>query len=281
VVASSRDYALKIAPPDNMPVMAYETGMMAAELYWYEKIRTNTSIVIPKIYFTDSKKTLISAPYFIMEELPGLTMDKLPKTSKPEAHSQLAAMAAHMHNIKGDGYGYIQNKLHDNWYQAIRSMVEMALQDKSAKGRASAQGDRLLGYIIRYKDILEKAECRMVSFDLWPSNVIYTVNGEEAKYALIDPERSFWGDPVADFVCLEPDLPLEKKAVSLNVHNTIAETPIVLTQETYIRYAIALGYLALIMETEKHYRYSLYHAGWWRNYLVSAWFFKRSFKILA
>jgi hypothetical protein len=159
-------------------------------------------------------------------------------------------------------------------------MVEMALQDKTAKG-VSAKGERLLGYIIRYKDVLARAECRMVSFDLWPPNVIYKEDGNETRYALIDPERSFWGDPVADFVCLEIMLPLEKKTVSFNAHNALTETPIVLNQDTYIRYAIALGYLALIFETERYYRYTPYHAYWWRNTLLSSFFFKRSFKILA
>jgi hypothetical protein len=214
-----------------------------------------------------------------MKKLPGLTMDNLPKTSKTEADSQLAIMAGYMHNIKGDGFGYIQNKLHDNWYLAIRTMVEMALQDKTAKG-VSAKGERLLAYINRYKDVLARVECRMVSFDLWPPNVIYTEDGNETRYALIDPERSFWGDPVADFVCLETMLPLEKKTVSFDAHNALAETPIVLTRETYIRYAVALGYLALIFETEKYYRYTPYQAYWWRNTLVSALFYKRSFRML-
>lgn len=57
----------------------------------------------------------------------------------------------------------------------------------------------------------------MVNFDIWWPNIICNRENGEIKYAWIDPERSFWGDRIADFVCLEYQKPLEKKKLPLRL----------------------------------------------------------------
>ena len=47
-----------------------------------------------------------------------------------------------------------------------------------------------------------------------------------------------------------------------------------------IRYAVALGYLALIMETERYNRYVPGDEGWERNTVDSAQKFEQALKIL-
>lgn len=47
-----------------------------------------------------------------------------------------------------------------------------------------------------------------------------------------------------------------------------------------IRYAVALGYLALIMETERYSRYVPGDEGWERNTVDSAQKFEQALKIL-
>lgn len=120
----------------------------------------------------------------------------------------------------------------------------------------------------------------MFNFDIWPSNILCRrVNGE-IKYAWIDPERSFWGDRILDFVCLETAVPLADKKASLAAYNSVAEKPVVITEEEKIRYAVAQDYLGLIMETEKYFRYTPHHFGWWRNVFFSKWLFKAAFRVL-
>jgi len=271
-----QEYAVKIAPPDDMKLMTLERDMMESELFWYEKIRAHTPITVPEVVFSDFSREIISAPWFIMEKLPGLTLDQL-KDRQQEADRQIAEMTGHIHNIRGDGFGYIQNGLHSNWFEAIRAMTEAVLNDGVSVGRHSKRGKRLLDYIERHKDVLTKAECRMVNFDLWPANVICT---DERSYAWIDPERSFWGDPAMDLVCLETMKPLEQKTISFEAHNSVSDVKLSATPEIKIRYGVALGYLGLIMETEKYFRYSPGYIGWWRNKLVSKILLDRAFKIL-
>lgn len=278
VETKKRSYVIKIAPSDSVPIMNLEKDLMKSELFWYGQIKDNTPIPVPEIVFSDFDRGIISAPYFIMENIQGKTLDQLKNPIKQEGEIESARMIGHIHNIRGERFGYVQNGLHENWYQAIRAMVGAALNDGAVKGKSSARGEKLMGYIERHKDLLAKAECCMVNFDLWPSNIIRME--KSPGYAWIDPERSFWGDPVADFVCLETFKSLEAKTASLAAHNSVSKIKITATPEERIRYGIALGYLALIMETEKFYRYSLAHMGWWRNIIASGLFFKNAFGIL-
>jgi fructosamine-3-kinase len=121
----------------------------------------------------------------------------------------------------------------------------------------------------------------MVNYDIWPMNIIAKRDSGKIKYWWIDPERCFWGDKMADFVCLEVYKPLKDKTASLNAYNAVAETPIEVNRETEIRYAVMAAYMGLLQEAEKYYRYTPAMFGWWRNVIGgAALFYKIGFGIL-
>ena len=122
--------------------------------------------------------------------------------------------------------------------------------------------------------------CRMVNFDLWDSNVLY--DAETGKICWIDPERGFWGDPVADFITLGPGqkAPLSAKQKELDIYNDLARDKIFLTEDTEIRYALAVCYLALIEEVEKYVRYEPDNPTYIRNTVDSREMYDMAFGLL-
>jgi len=283
VTAGGKEYVIKIAPEDGNPaVMTCEKGMMAAEVFWYKMIREQTSITVPEIYAVDLERRYIPTDYFIMEKLPGLTLDKmrLSKAEKEEAAAQMAQMAAQIHGIKNSRFGSVQGELYGDWHRAVRAMVRMMLDDCARKGRRSKRGERLLAYIDQYTGVLRQAECCMVNSDLWPPNIVCKRENGAIHYAWIDVERSYWGDRVVDFVSLEMMAPLAEKKATLAAYNAAAEQPVLATEEEKIRYAVAQAYLGLAMETEKYFRYTPRHFGWWRDVFASKWLFARAFGVL-
>ena len=275
-------YVIKVAPPADLPVMTLEKNLMESELFWYGKLREHTDITVPKIFYSDLTPSTKRGGYFIMEKLPGQTLEevKLPKHEREKVNNQMAAMCASMHRIKSDKFGYVQNGLHDNWYQAIRAMTEAVTNDAKRKKKDSPNGERLIAAIDKHQGVLEEAECCMVNFDMWPANIMVERTSTPWKYAWLDLERSFWGDRIADFICLEPFVPFDKKTVSINAYNETADKPLWINNNELIRYAVAFGYLGLIMETERYYRYSKLHFGWGRNPLASAAIFRQVFGVL-
>lgn len=280
-VTADKNYVLKIAPNAKTPILTYEKDMMKAELYWYGIIRENTDIRVPVVYYRDFSKELIQADWFIMEKLEGKQRNKT-DIDKRLITEKTAKMVAQIHNIHNDKFGYIQNELFDNWYEALYSIIKNLLNDAKKAGKKSKNGERLLKYSQKYKEILINVPCSMINYDLWDANVLCTKNEKgETDFSWIDPERSFWGDRIFDFLCLENPMALiTEKTESIKYYNTVSHTPIKLNKEIEIRFAFALGLIALIQEVEKYYRYTPRNFGWWRNIAGHITYYNRAFKVL-
>ncbi len=283
VNAGGAAYAIKIAPQDLSKILTYEQQMMAQEVYYYGLMANQAQIRVPEIFYVDFSKKTIPCEYFIMERLPGKQVDQveLSEDQKAKVERELASMVARMHAVKGEKFGYRQNGLHDNWYLALHSMVANLIADCEALGKKTRQGKKLLAYIQIHRQLLERVECSLINFDIWPPNIICDCQDGALNLAWIDPERCLWGDRIADFVCLDfMNFSLDKKIATLEAYNRSSDHPLVIGDGERIRYAIMLGYLALIMEVEKYPRYSLLHYGYWRNVSVCKMIYSACFKQL-
>jgi fructosamine-3-kinase len=282
VDAGGKAYAIKIAPKDSSRALTYERDMMAQEIHYYSLMEA-AKISVPKIHYSDSSRTEIPAEFFIMDRLPGKQLDQaeLSDAQKEEAGQKLAAMVARMHSVKGDRFGYRQNGLHDNWHLALQSMVTNLIADCRRLGWRTANGKKLLEYINIHRQVLEKVECSLINFDIWPPNIFCDQVDGELQLSWIDPERCLWGDRIADFVCLDfMNTSLDAKSATIEAYNRAADRPIVVGDEERIRFAIMLGYLGLIMEVEKYARYTLFHYGFWRNVMVCRMIYSSCFEQL-
>lgn len=283
VTADGTTYALKVAAK-NEAVQRYEKNMMVSEVHWYEVMREQTDIPVPKVYFSDFTKELIPTNYFVMEFIQGTQRDEMQVTPEQKAKGdrEIARMIAKLHQVKGEQFGYLQTGLYDTWYEAFRHIVENLIKDTQDKGKTLPRGEKLLGYIDRYRAILEKVPCRLISFDAWDPNFICVSDDpEKPEFVWIDPERCFWGDPVLDFVTMSlGQWKLAEKTDSLAAYNEVAEFPVTATREEEIRYALGLAYLGAIMDSEKYYRYAPELPHWKNNVEGADLFYGLGFSML-
>ena len=249
-------YALKVAPSADADVQLYEKGMMRSEVHFYSLMREHTDISVPDVLYADFSHELLPADWFVMTLIKGRHPGGEKGEEAQALAEELARMAASMHKVKGEGFGYIQRGLRPSWHEAVRRLID------------------------RYADTLNEAECRMVNYDIWTPNIIVQETAEGKKFWWIDPERSFWGDPVADFVCLEFFKPFRKKTLSAQAYNERADVPVTLSREEEIRWGVMMAYMGLLQEVEKHYRYTPLMFGWWRNVISSALVYRAGFKAL-
>ena len=276
------DYALKIAPPENARVLSYEKSMMEAEVFWYSQMHEKTDILCPDVYVSDFSKKIIGSNCFIMEMMAGKPLWEMGFTDREyeAVQRQKIGMLTKIHRIANDRYGYIQTGLMDSWYEALKNMALRLVGDCKALGHDTPDGERFVNCIDKHENLLRAAPCRMVNFDLWDSNVLY--NEETGKICWIDPERGFWGDPIADFITLGPGQksPLSAKQKELDAYNEMAQEKIRLSEETEIRYALAVCYLALIEEVEKYVRYEPDNPTYIRNTADAREMYDMAFKLL-
>lgn len=259
VTANGRECVLKIAPrQNNEHILTYETDLMRQEVAFYQILREKTDVRVPEIYCADFSESLIPAHWFVMEKLSGvpLTDANLSGSEKARVYEEIGAILAQLHTVTGTAFGYVQNGLCENWYLAVRKMIENLLADCKKAGKRCKLGERLLAAIRRHKALLESVPCTYVHFDVWEGNVFYRVNENGGfSLALIDTERGLWGDRLGDFCSLDFSKPLSEKTALLKGYNRVSSVPIHGTREEEIRYRVLCGYLGLIMYTERFYRY--------------------------
>jgi len=276
-----RQYVVKLSPPADAKVLTYEKHMMSAEVYWYRQIAAHTDIRIPEVFVYDDSREIIPVPFFVMELINGkpLWAYELSDEKRAQINREKLRMLAQIHSIKGEYFGYYQGAHYDSWYAAIRGMVTDLVNDCEALGRETPDGHRLLDAIDRHRNILSAVPSRMVNFDLWDSNVLLD-NGSEPVW--IDPERSFYGDPIGDFITQggSQTAALPEKVRAVAVYNEFAQEPFALSNDECVRYAVMVAYLALIEETEKYVRYEPTDENYIRNTVDAAAMYAMAFKYL-
>lgn len=281
VSCKNKEYVIKIAPNNNEHLLTYEKDLMEREVDFYRSIAKQTKVKIPQIYAYCSMDKNINSSYFIMEKLTSkpLSNCKLSKDERIKVNLEIGKNLAELHTIKGDKFGYVQNGLHENWYEAIKAMVTNLVADCTRYGKKARLGKVLLSYIEKHKQILMNVNSTYVHFDLWDGNIFYkTVNGE-IELTFIDTERGFWGDSIADFVNIEMFSKLEDKK-SIDAYNKRADAQVNFTREENIRFNIMKAYLGLIVYTEKFARYKLFQFKYLINIIMSNYFFKQAFTAL-
>ncbi len=82
-----------------------------------------------------------------------------------------------------------------------------------------------------------------------------------------------------DMLCLGILQELDEKKPAIDSYNAKAERPIEINREIKIRYAAAQALIGLIMNTEKYYRYTPHHIGWWRNTASAIFFYGKAFRV--
>lgn len=282
VITDMGNYVLKVSPLDKTGILTYEQDMMRGEVFWYAQIRTHTNVKVPYVYYKDFSHTVFPSDYFIMERMEGEQLNNANLTDDEKAWctEEIARIIAKFHKVQNNEYGYLQNQLYENWYLALKNMTLNLINDAKRAGHKTRRGEKLLRYIDEYKSTLEDVPCSMVNLDMWYGNILCIKNNNKLDLIVIDPERTIWGDAIFDFVNLEFDKMLDKKTKSIKAYNEIAKIKVNCTKEEMIRFAFGIGYLALVQEAEKYYRYTPHHYGWWRNVASCKFLYSNAFRIL-
>ena len=282
VTADGKDYAVKIAPAPDCEVLTYEKNMMQSEIYWYEQIHKHTDINAPEIIYTDFTRETIPVDWFIMEKIGGesLRYCKLTKEEKEAGDSSILDAAASIHKVKGTQFGYPAGEKSDTWYEALKHIITNLINDCAKKGRKCRNGERMLSALEKHREVFASAECCMVNFDLHTGNMMYDKDNKKGKFWIVDLERGLWGDRIIDFVMFDMMKPMEKKTKTLEYYNSVAENKITVNRDIKLRYAMGQALMGLIMETEKYYRYTPHHFGWWRNVMACVFLYNSAFGVL-
>ncbi|WP_051797063.1 phosphotransferase family protein [Catenuloplanes japonicus] len=186
---------VKVAPPAGAKLMRYEHGLLPAEALYYRLAAGNS---VPEVVHAEPD-------LLIMTELPGVTLAEadLPAEARARVRHALGGHLAALHTMPagaGTGFGYPSGPLHPTWPGAFAAMIDALLADAEDAGLELPRPAHEITALIDAAGLDAVTTPTLVHFDLWDGNILVTPDGQVT--GLIDAERAFWGDPVADFASL-------------------------------------------------------------------------------
>lgn len=211
LLTDGRDVVLKASPPRDAPVLTYERDLMRAEAEFFRAARAAT-VPLPELLYAGFGRTLIDGDFIVLSALEGVTWNSaragLDEAANAALRRELGGIAARLHAVTrpGGGFGYPASPelSADTWPAAFAAMLGALLDDAERYGAAlpvpAAELRRLTD---RHIDALAEVDSAgLVHVDLWPGNVFIT--DEPRINGLIDGERMVWGDPLLEFVGMDP-----------------------------------------------------------------------------
>jgi aminoglycoside phosphotransferase (APT) family kinase protein len=210
-LADGTRLVVKIPPVSGTPLLRYERqGILATEALYYQLAGQCGGVTVPAVIAVDSADP--AGGYLVMTECPGIPWPQLaPPPAGPdrdELRAVLGGQVARLHTITGTGFGYPSGSvgpLRETWRAAFLDMVDAVLADAETYAvtlPASIAGIREW-FDARAPVLDEVTTPVLVHFDLWDGNILIESGSAGHRIgALIDGERAFWGDPLAEFVSL-------------------------------------------------------------------------------
>ncbi|MFD5342105.1 phosphotransferase family protein [Streptomyces hawaiiensis] len=194
-------YVLKIPPAAAVPGMRHEKRLLVSEAEFY---RSAARVGVPT-----PRQALAGEDFLLMTAVPGDPWDgTLTDTEQTALRAELGRQVARLHRVTGPGFGYPSGALGPlapDWRTAFTAMFDAVLDDARRYG---ARLPRPVDAVARtaasaYGALDEVTDPCLVHFDLWRGNILVDRPDGRARIGgLIDGERMFWGDPLADFVSL-------------------------------------------------------------------------------
>ena len=243
---------LKAAPPPEMPVLRHEHGLLRSETLLYTLAAGRGIAGVPAVVHDGGE-------FFLMTEIPGqpwpVVEGRLSDSQRQGLRADVGALVAGLHTITGAGFGYPSHALGPlaaTWRAAFGIMMDAVLADAEGFGAAlplplAAIRDLTAAHAAALDEVTTPV---LVHFDLWDGNILVDLGGGTPRIGgLIDAERAFWGDPLADFVSLGLTSDIRQDRAFLDGYRQ-AGGPVVLDASSEVRLALYRTYIYLLMLAE-------------------------------
>ncbi|MET9831015.1 aminoglycoside phosphotransferase family protein [Streptomyces sp. NPDC006385] len=200
LLTDGRRYVLKVPPAPTVPGLTYESELLVSEAEFY-RVAAQADVPAPRVVALGS--------HLLMTACPGDPWNgSLTDPERAALRTELGRQVARLHTLTGPGFGYPSGALGPlapDWRTAFTAMLDAVLDDaRRYAARLPRPADAVARMLRAAYDALDEVTVpRPVHFDLWPGNILVDrASGEARIGGLIDGERMFWGDPLADFVSL-------------------------------------------------------------------------------
>jgi aminoglycoside phosphotransferase (APT) family kinase protein len=251
---------LKVPPGPATPALTYERELLAGEALFYRLAAKEARVPVPEVVHADP-----DGDYLLMTECPGAPWNEAPpaEADRPRLRRELGRLTALLNAVTGPHFGYPAAPAPPGtgWSEAFTAILDAVLADAERYAAPlPIPPDHIRALARAAAPALDEVTVpALVHYDLWEGNILLA---DGRITAIIDGERMFWGDPLAEFASLnllggpedDPDL----LAGYADGGGTTA-----FDDAARVRLALYRAYLDLIMLIEIHPRaYGPERAAW-------------------
>jgi aminoglycoside phosphotransferase (APT) family kinase protein len=254
MLADGRRLILKVPPLPDVRVLTYERGILRTEALFYELAAPHRQL--PAVIHAGFGHHNDVGDFLLMTELPGqpwpAVADRIGDRQRHRLRGELGRIVARLHTMTGSEFGYPAQPLAASWRIAFGGMLDTILTEADHYRVTLPLPTRVIRQrAARHESVLDEVTTpTLVHFDLWDGNILIDLDGETPRIGgLIDAERAFWGDPLADFVSLALLGDILQDEAFLTGYRE-AGGPVRFDASGPIRLALYRSYLYLIMLVE-------------------------------
>ncbi|WP_217215242.1 phosphotransferase family protein [Streptomyces sp. AC550_RSS872] len=200
LLTDGRRYVLKVPPAPTAPGLRHENRLLVSEVEFYRGA-AKADVPAPRV--------VADGELLLMTACPGEPWNgELTDTERTALRTELGRQVARLHRVTGPAFGYPSGALGPlapDWRTAFTGMLDAVLDDaRRYRAVLPRPADAVASTLRAGGDALDEVTVPcLVHFDLWPGNILVDRASSQARIGgLIDGERMFWGDPLADFVSL-------------------------------------------------------------------------------
>lgn len=203
---------LKLPPHAHTPGLEYERGLLTGEVTYYRHAADLHEVPVPSVLRCQLQDHGPVGKYLLMSERPGTAWNTLADTMAEAERSRLrrslGRILARAHSVTGPGFGYPAQSvtaLSPHWRAAFTAMFEAVLRDADRYSAwlpiaATTIHDALQAAAPALDEVRDPT---LVHFDLWEGNILlHGPPGAREISGIVDGERMFWGDPLAELPSL-------------------------------------------------------------------------------
>jgi aminoglycoside phosphotransferase (APT) family kinase protein len=259
-LADGADLVLKVAPPPELKLLSHEVDLMRTEVDVYRR-GAAAGVAVPEVIHAGFDRGVLGTDFVFLSRVRGVGLNTIAEALGPAqlavARGQAAAHAATLHTITGPAYGYPlrgSRSWQPSWRAAFGAMVDDILDDALRLGTELPLPPERIGALLRrHADVLDEVDRpALVHFDLWDGNIFVDPDaaGGTRVTGLIDGERAFFGDPIAELVSLSLFRDPTEAPEVLSGYAAAGQARIELTPGVRRRLDLYTTYLYLIMAVE-------------------------------
>jgi len=196
---------LRVAPPQTADTAWEDTFLMRSE-HAMQPYFAPIAALMPKTLLVDFTHQLMDRDYMFQSFIEGERWDNAWDELKPEENDilwdQFGAIVKKIHEVRGEKFGLPRPGFQfGRWSQAVLDRLERTLQAAKDLGLNVTDLEGTLDMIRAHPEQLDEIQTpRLLHGDLWAFNLLIARRESgPAIVGVLDADRAWWGDPMADW----------------------------------------------------------------------------------